>query len=77
MEYSIELLEKIGANLSIKQYESTQQMLHHQDLDENNIKFLIDSNLPIFCGWSKEGEDGDEEEEEKEKEKNETKIIFN
>lgn len=51
MYKTIQLLAQLGQNASIKQYQTVQEMLLEQNIPENEINDLIESNIPLVCAW--------------------------
>lgn len=77
MYKTIQMLEMIGQSSSIKQYETVHDMLVQENVSEEEINDLIDSNIPLMCVWvppdEKDNEDDDEDDGEK-KDKKVNKI---
>ena len=67
MYKTIKLLETVGQNISIKQFETAYDMLTQENISEEEINNLVNSNIPLICAWSPQ--DDDEKETEKEEEK--------
>ena len=65
MKSAIKILEEIGQNTSLNQFESIQEMLSNLSEYENIVSLLKKDN-DLVCGQFQE--DVDDEEEEKEKE---------
>jgi hypothetical protein len=65
MKSAIKILEEIGQNTSLNQFESIQEMLSNLSEYENIVSLLKKDN-DLVCGQFQEDEDDEEEEKEKE-----------
>ncbi len=63
----IKILEEIGKNHSINQYESVQEMIDKLRKD-NELIDLINMKNDLVCGMFREDEDEDEDDDKEEKE---------
>ena len=73
----LQLLENIGQNTSLKEFDSICQLLEPQKISEEEINELISSNTPLVCAWVPEEDDDDKEDKEKEGEEEETDKKLN
>ena len=73
MYKTIQMLEMIGQNLSIKQYETAHDMLVQENISDEGVNDLIDSNIPLMCVWVTPDEKDNETEDDDEGEKKEKK----
>jgi len=56
---TIKLLESIGQNTSIQQFDSIHAQLASENITENEINDLINSNIPLVCSWVPEDDEKD------------------
>ena len=75
MTTTLKLLENIGQCTSLNEFDSVGQLLAQQEISEEAINDLINSNIPLVCAW--EPEDDDEKKEEKEEEEDTKGKIVN
>ena len=73
MYKTIQMLEMIGQNSSIKQYETAHDMLVQENISDEGVNDLIDSNIPLMCVWVTPDEKDNETEDDDEGEKKEKK----
>ena len=73
MYKTIQILEMIGQNSSIKQYETAHDMLVQENISDEGVNDLIDSNIPLMCVWVTPDEKDNETEDDDEGEKKEKK----
>jgi len=57
MSNTIKLLESIGQNASLKEFDTLGQLLAQQNISEAEIKALVNSNTPLVCAWEPEDDD--------------------
>jgi len=71
----LQLLENIGQNTSLKEFDTINQLLEQQKISEEDINELINSNTPLVCAWVPEDDDDkDDNEKEGEEEEKEKKL---
>jgi len=64
MYKTIQMLEMIGQNSSIKQYETVHEMLVQENISEAEINELIESNIPLICAWIPQDDEKEKEEDD-------------
>jgi hypothetical protein len=70
MNRTLELLEALGKNSSIKQFENMQDMMLQENMTEDDMNSIIDANIPLMCIWVPPKEEEKRKQEDKEDKEN-------
>ena len=63
---TIKLLESIGQNSSIHQFNSVHAQLASENISEEEINELVNSNIPLVCAWAPEDDEKENDNSEEE-----------